>query len=504
MIHGMSLLDKGSLPLVELEDIVKIYPDGVKALQGVSLRIYPGEVHALLGENGAGKTTLMRILYGEIKPSKGSIVVDGKKVRFHTPLDAIRTGISMIYQHPRMVPTLTIKDNIDIYLENARVPRGERSERLREAQQLTGFTIPYNHVVEDVPLGVLQRSEIVRSIAAGSRVLILDEPTTNLTPIEVMGLFNAIRNMKRRGISVIYITHRLPEVMEIADTVTVLRKGKVVKGQIPVRTVTMDELARLMVGELPKPSLKQSHKTRNKLLEINNLVVEGRITLRIEKLELYGGEILGVAGVEGNGQEELVKSILGLLEPVMGEVKLMGERIKDPRDFFQRGGAYVPGDRSKALVQWFSIADNLAFLLYAHGGPILLTPGKMTSTFEAIRGQYNIVAQSPWSRISTLSGGNQQKLLVGSQLGLNPRVLLAVNPTRGLDVATTNYVRNLLVERASKGTGIILVSSDLDEILEISDKIIVLYKGRVAGEVLRGEATPDRIGVLMGGGANAG
>ncbi|MCE4622626.1 MAG: ABC transporter ATP-binding protein [Desulfurococcales archaeon] len=497
-------MEETTKPLIELRSIVKIYPDGVKALQRVSLKVYPGEVHALLGENGAGKTTLMRILYGEIKPTSGDILIEGRPAKFNTPLDAIREGISMIYQHPRMVPTLTIMENIDLYFDNAGIPRDERKRRLYEAQELTGFDIPYNLLVEDASLGVLQRAEIVRSIAAGSRVLILDEPTTNLTPIEVEGLFKAIRNMKKKGISVIYITHRLPEVKEIADTVTVLRKGKVVKGAMPIHSVSMEELARLMVGELPKPTAKQSYRKNKKIIEIKNLIVEGRIALRINKLELYEGEILGIAGVEGNGQDELVKAILGILKPKQGEVKLLGERVKGPRDFLLRGGAYVPGDRTKALVQWFSIAENLAFLIYAHSGPNLLTPGKLASTYEMIRRQYNVVAQSPWSQISTLSGGNQQKLLVGSQLSLNPRVLLAVNPTRGLDVATTNYVRSLLIKYASKGTGVLLVSSDLDEILEISDRILVLYKGRIAGELSREEATPERIGVLMGGGSDNG
>lgn len=497
-------MGKEALPVVSLEDIVKVYPDGVKALDGVTLRVYKGEVHALLGENGAGKTTLMRILYGEIKPTRGRILLEGRQVRFNTPLDAIRSGIAMIYQHPRMVPTLTIRENIELYMDNAGVPRGEREKRLKTAEEITGFNIPYDLQVEDAPIGVLQRAEIIRSIAAGGRILILDEPTTNLTPLEVEGLFNAIRNMKERGLSVIYITHRLPEVKAIADTVTVLRKGRVVGEGIPAREASLEELARLMVGQLPEPKPKPPARRGRPVIEVRNLRVRGRISLDIESLALYEGEILGVAGVEGNGQDELVASILGLLKPLEGEVLLLGEQVRGPRDFLIRGGAYIPGDRTRALVPWMSIAENLAFLVYAHKGPSLLTPGRILSLYEEIRKRYNVVARSPWAQISTLSGGNQQKLLVGSQLSLRPKAIIAVNPTRGLDIATTSYVRRLLVEHALKGAGVLLVSSDLDEILDVSDRIIVLYRGRIAGMLSREEASPERIGVLMGGGGSGG
>ncbi|MCE4600136.1 MAG: ABC transporter ATP-binding protein [Desulfurococcales archaeon] len=487
-------------PIVEMKNIVKVYPDGVKALDGVSLRLYRGMVHALLGENGAGKTTLMRILYGEIKPSRGEIYVDGEPVRFHTPIDAIRKGIAMIYQHPRMVPTLTIGENIDLYFDSAGIPPEERQERLKRAEEVTGFHIPLDSRVEDSPIGVLQRAEIVRSLAAGSRVMILDEPTTNLTPLEVEGLFKAIDRMKTNGVAIVYITHRLPEIERIADIVTVLRKGRVVASEVPRESLTREELARLMVGEIPQPARRTERKIGKPIVKIKSLRARKRIQLAIEELEVREGEILGVAGVEGNGQEELVYSILGVIEPEAGTVELLDKRVQGPSDFLARGGAYVPGDRTKALVSWFSIAENLAFLVYAHEGPSFMPPTMLSRLYAEIRDAFKIVAKSPWAPVATLSGGNQQKLLVGSQLYLKPRVIVAVNPTRGLDVATTRYVRNLLVEYASKGAAVILVSSDLDEILEVSDRIIVLYKGRVSGELAREEATPERLGVLMGGG----
>ncbi len=487
----------------ELKGIVKVYPDGVKALDGVDFKLCEGEVHALLGENGAGKTTLMRILYGEIRPTRGEIIIGGRRVRLAGTIDAIRRGVSMVYQHPRMVPTLTVKDNMELYFRSAGIPLREAWERLRWAEEVTGFKAPLDERVEDLPLGAIQRAEILRSLAAGARILILDEPTTNLTPLEVDGLFQAIENMKREGIAVAYITHRLPEVKKIADRVTVLRKGRVVASEVDPDRVDVEELARLMVGDVPPPVERKAKPQGSSevVLEVRRLRVRGRIEVRVDGLEVRSGEILGVAGVEGNGQEELVAAIVGLLKPLEGEVRLLGRVNPSVREFRSVGGAFIPGDRGKALLHSFSVAENIAFLLYAHRGPNLLTPGRLSRLYSRVAGEYRVAAGGPWTPASSLSGGNQQKLLVGSQLTLKPRLLVAVNPTRGLDVATTRYVRSLISKLAESGAGILLVSSDLEEILELSDRIAVMYKGRVTGILDRGEATPERLGVLMGGAA---
>ena len=492
----------GTRVAAELRGIVKVYPDGVRALDGVDLRLYAGMVHAILGENGAGKTTLMRILYGEIKPTRGEVIVEGERVRFRGTIDAIRRGVAMVYQHPRMVPTLTVRENIELYFDSAGIPRSERDRRLEWAERVTGFKVAYDDYAGELPLGMLQRAEILRSLAAGARILILDEPTTNLTPGEVEGLFKAIRGMKREGLAIAYITHRLPEVKAIADTVTVLRKGKVVSSELDPRAVSEEELAKLMVGELPETSKREAGArvgSGRVLLRIRDLLVRGRIEVEIDGLELREGEILGVAGVEGNGQEELVSAIIGLIKPIRGRVEVLGLVNPSPSEFLRAGGAYIPGDRVRALIQGFSVAENLAFLLYAHGGPRLITPGTLEGIYEEVAREYRVVAEGPWVPVSSLSGGNQQKLIVGTQLYLRPRILVAVNPTRGLDVATTRYVRGLIARLADEGAGVLLVSSDLDEILELSDRIAVMHRGRITGILPRSEATPEKLGVLMGG-----
>ncbi len=485
--------------VAELKGIVKIYPDGVKALDGVDLVLEEGRVHAVLGENGAGKTTLMRILYGEIRPTRGEIRVMGRRARFKSTIDAIRMGVSMVYQHPRMVPTLTVRENMSLYFDSAGLG-GEAWDRLEWATRVTGFEVPLDEVAENLPLGVLQRAEILRSLAANARILILDEPTTNLTPAEVDGLFNAIERMKREGLAIAYITHRLPEVERIADTVTVLRRGRVVASGLNPRKVPREELAKLMVGDLPAQGVKGARRPgAGKVLELRGVKARGRVEVHIEELEVREGEVLGVAGVEGNGQDELVMLILGLLQPAQGSVRVLGMESVTPRRFLSGGGAFIPGDRGRALIQHFSIAENIAFLLYAHRGPTMLTPGRLESLYRSIAEEYRVVAEGPWVPVSSLSGGNQQKLLVGTQLHLKPKLLVAVNPTRGLDVATTRYVRALIDELASQGAGVLLASSDLDEVLELSDRIAVMYKGRITGVLSRGEASPERLGVLMGG-----
>ncbi len=489
--------------ILEARDIVKVYPDGVRALDGVSLRLYSGMVHAVLGENGAGKTTLMRILYGEIRPTRGQLFVCGRPVRFRGTVDAIRNGIAMVYQHPRMVPTLTVWENMALYFNSAHVPLSEARSNLEKAEEMTGFHVPLDERVEDLPLGAVQRAEILRSLAAGARVLILDEPTTNLTPLEVEGLFRAIKRMKEEGIAIAYITHRLPEVKEIAEKVTVLRRGKMVASELDPSRVTLNELARLMVGELPAEAARKAVEAKGQpILELEGIRARGRLELVVDRLVVREGEILGVAGVEGNGQEELVGVIVGLLKPEAGRVRVLGAEGPLPTNrFLTGGGAFVPGDRKKALLTGFTVAENLAFLVYTHSGPLLLTPGRLASLYERIASEYKVKAESPWTPVESLSGGNQQKLLVGSQLFLRPKLLVAVNPTRGLDVATTRYVRNLIAGLAGEGAGVLLVSSDLDEIMELSDRIAVIHRGRITGVLDRAEATPERLGVLMGGGA---
>ncbi len=487
-------------PLVSMRGITKVYPDGVKALDGVDFDLYPGEVHSLLGENGAGKTTLMRILYGEIRPTSGRILVEGREVRWRGPWDAIRAGIAMVYQHFRLVETLTVEENLLIYLSSLGLGRAEARRRIGEAMERLGLEVPLDAVVGDLPMGVRQRVEILKAISGGARVLILDEPTSNLTPLEVEALFGVIERLKSMGVSVVYITHKLWEVTRISDRITVLRRGRVV-ATLRNEGVSEEELARLMVGELAEQAAsgRRGRPGRPALVVRNLRVVVGGVErVKGVSLTVREGEILGVAGVAGNGQEELVAAILGLLKPVEGEVLLWGRPVRSPRDFYRLGGGVIPGDRSQVLAAEMSVGENAAFIYYTGSNKLPLTPGEMARLYEEIRDRFQLVAPGPWAPVGRLSGGNQQKVVVGSEVLRGPRMLVAVNPTQGLDVATTRFVRRLLSDLASRGVAVLLVSADLDEVLELSDRVVVMSGGRVTGELARGEATPEKVGVLMG------
>ena len=489
--------------LVEMKSIVKVYPDGVRALDGVDFDLVEGEVHALLGENGAGKTTLMRILYGEIKPTSGTIIVNGKEARWRGPWDAIRAGIAMVYQNFRLVDTLTVKENILIYLSSLGVSKAEAESRVSRVAKDLGLTIPMETRVEELPMGVRQRVEIVKALSGGARVLILDEPTSNLTPLEAEGLFRLIEKLKKRGVGVVYITHKLREVMRIADRVTILRRGRVVGRSVRGDSLFSEEkLASLMVGEVIAPRRNLGEPGRREVLRVESLTVEdegGLVRVKGINLNVLEGEIVGIAGVAGNGQEELVEAIIGVRRPSKGSIYVNGVRVRNARDFYRAGGGFIPGDRVKALAQDLSVADNAAFIYYTGSGGVLITPSRLKNLFYRLVKEFGLKAMTPSTPIGRLSGGNQQKVLVGSEFLRSFKVLVAVNPTQGLDVATTAFVRDLIVKASHEGIGVLLVSTDLDEVLELSHRVLVMSGGRIVGELRRGEATPEKVGVLMGG-----
>ncbi|MCE4612143.1 MAG: ABC transporter ATP-binding protein [Desulfurococcales archaeon] len=496
-------MSKGSRKLVEMRGIVKVYPDGVKALDKVDFDLAEGEVHALLGENGAGKTTLMRILYGEIRPTSGMIIVRGKEARWRGPWDAIKAGIAMVYQNFRLVDALTVRENLLIYLSSLGVSRSEAESRIMSVAEDLGLSIPMEARVEDLPMGVRQRVEIVKALSGGARVLILDEPTSNLTPLEAEGLFRLIEKLKKRGVGIVYITHKLREVMSIADRVTVLRKGRVVGRSVRGdRFFSEEKLASLMVGEVLAPQRSLGEPGKDEVLRVESLTVEsgeGVIRVRDVSFKVVAGEIVGVAGVAGNGQEELVEAIIGVRKPSKGSVYVNGVRVRSARDFYRAGGGFIPGDRVRALAHELSVADNAAFIYYTGSRAILMTPSRVKQLFHRLVREFGLKAMSPSTPVGRLSGGNQQKVLVGSEFLRGFRVLVAVNPTQGLDVATTAFVRDLIVKASREGVGVLLVSTDLDEVLELSHRILVMSGGRVVGELRRGEASPERVGVLMGG-----
>ncbi len=490
-------------PLVEMRGIVKVYPDGVKALDGVDFDVYRGEVHALLGENGAGKTTLMRILYGEIRATSGVILVDGRRVSWRGPWDAIRSGIAMVYQNFRLVEGLTVEENLLVYLSSLGLPRAEARRRVERVVEDLGLSVDMDAPVEKLPPGARQRVEIVKALSGGARLLILDEPTSNLTPLEARGLFKLIGKLREKGVAVVYITHKLREVVEVADRVTVLRRGKVVaRVSRGSEGFNEERLAALMVGEVPRPSSPASRPLGGEVLAVKDLYVagdDGSVRVKGVTFTVRGGEVLGIAGVAGNGQEELVEAIIGLRAPLRGYVEVLGRRVRSPRDFYEAGGAFIPGDRAKALSPELSVAENAAFIYYTASRALLLRPSRLASLFDKLVRSFGLKAGGPSTPVSSLSGGNQQKVLVGAEFMRGFKLLVAVNPTQGLDVATAAFVRRLIVEAASRGSAVLLISSDLDEVLELSHRVAVMSSGRIAGVLARGEATPERLGVLMGG-----
>ncbi|BAN91093.1 ABC transporter ATP-binding protein [Aeropyrum camini] len=485
---------------VAMRGIVKVYPDGVKALDNVDFTLRAGEVHALLGENGAGKTTLMRILYGEIKPTEGEIYVWGRKVSWRGPWDAIRNGIAMVYQQFRLVESMAVEENIAIYLSSLGLGRSEARRRTLETAERLGLEIDLGKTVAELPMGARQRVEIIKALSGGAKVLILDEPTSNLTLLEAEKLFSTLRLLRDMGVSVVYITHKLSEVLRVADRVTVLRRGRVSAVIEDVGRTSEEELARLMVGTLPPPTSRPPGKVGRKLLSVSkvSVVVDGVERVREVSIEVREGEIVGIAGVAGNGQEELVDAIIGLRRPVRGSIEVQGRRIEKSLDFYRAGGGYIAGDRGKVLAMDYSVAENIAFLYYTASKTLLLRRSKLEDLFRGLVERFRLVARSPWTPVGRLSGGNQQKVIVGSEVLRGFKLLVAVNPTQGLDIATTSFVRNILSELARQGAGILLVSTDLDEILELSDRIYVMSGGRVTGVPERGQATPEKLGVLMG------
>ncbi len=490
--------------VVLMKDIVKVYPDGTIALRGVSFELRRGEIHCLLGENGAGKTTLMKILAGILRPTSGEIYVRGRRVSFKSAAEALRNGIGMVQQHLALVPVMTVYENLVLGL--SRLPSREEIEEL---MRQTGLRVPLEAPVESLSFGVRQRAEILKMLLRRVDVLILDEPTTNLTPQEVRVLFETLRRLKREGKSIVFVSHKLREVMEIADRITVLRKGRLV-GTIYAGEASPEKLARMMVGRevvlrIEKPPAKPGEPA----LVVENLWVRsdlGEWAVKGVSLEVRRGEILGLAGVEGNGQRELVEAITGLRRAEKGRVVLLGKDATNwpPSRLYREGLSHIPEDRAAlGLVLDMSVAENsvLGMHRWKEFTSLLgrLVYGSVYRHAKRIVEEFEIVAPSLDTPARHLSGGNQQKLVAGRELSKKPAVIVAAQPTRGLDVAATEYIRRLLVELRSQGKAVLLVSSDLDEVLQLSDRVAVIYEGRIMGVVRPEEASIEEIGLMMGG-----
>jgi simple sugar transport system ATP-binding protein len=467
-------------------------------------------VHALLGENGAGKSTLMNVLYGLYRPDEGEILIDGKKTQFASPKDAIAAGIGMVHQHFMLVPVFTVAENVTLGMEETR-PSGllDRRKARRDVRELSrryGLAVDPDALVEDLPVGIQQRVEIIKALVREASVLILDEPTAVLTPAETEDLFRIIRQLKDGGTSIVFISHKLKEVQAIADTITVLRRGATVGEKPP--SATEDELAALMVGRNVQLKVsKDPAKPGDVVLDVEDLTVAdetGRIWVNEMSFQVRAGEILGLAGVQGNGQTELCEALLGLRPVSSGHIRLNDRDLthSTPRQRLHAGVAYIPEDRqADGLVSAFSVADNMILDSYDRppfSSGINLDLGAIASNAAMRVEEFDVRTQSADAPVGTLSGGNQQKVILARELGREHKVLVASQPTRGLDVGSIEFVHRRIVQQRDHGVAVLIVSSELDEIYALADRIAVMYEGRITG--FRPPSVPvEELGLLMAG-----
>ena len=495
---------------LEMLDIVKRFP-GVLANDQVNFDVKTGEVHALLGENGAGKSTLMKILYGLYQPNSGEIRLDGERVEIREPSDSIDLGIGMIHQHFMLVPTLTVAENVALGLKSSRGPLtdlGKVTDRIHELAELYGLEVDPDQLVWQLAVGEQQRVEIIKALYRGAALLILDEPTAVLTPQEVAEFFHILRQMAKEGHALIFISHKLHEVIEISDRVTVLRDGRVIAAQ-PTSETTKSDLARMMVGrEVGLSDRQEAVEPGPVRLRLTDLTADsdrGTQAVRGVNLEVHAGEVLGLAGVSGNGQRELAEVISGLRPATGGQVLLEDKDVTGatPDKIMEQGLSYIPEERNRdGMIGEFTVAENL--ILREHSKPpysrsIFLDFNRIEKESKELIKNFNVKTPSIDTPMKNLSGGNVQKAILARELSRRPNVLVAAQPTRGLDIGATEYVHQRLLQQRAEGGATLMISEDRDEILALSDRIAVMYEGQIMGEVLPAEATPETLGLLMAG-----
>lgn len=504
-------MNASATPVLEARNVTKIFP-GVVANEDVNLTLHKGEILALLGENGAGKSTLMNIIFGLYHPTHGEILVNGQPIVMKTPRDAIKLGIGMVHQHFQLVPVMTVTDNImlgDESIKNGLLDRRAVAALIRELSQRYGLEVDPDAVIEDLPVGVRQRVEILKALYRNAKILILDEPTAVLTPQEIEGLFDVMETLRRQGESIIFITHKLKEVLRIADRIMVLRGGRVV-GEADPKTATQQQLASMMVGrEVILTVDKGPAHPGEVVLGVERLTATndlGEPALRGVSFEVRAGEILGVAGVQGNGQTELVEVITGLRKADSGHVRISGVDMTNasPRRITHNGqSSHVPEDRhAYGMVDTYTVADNLVLNQYylppfARG--VTIQEKAIVEHAKALVETFDVRTPSIYTQGGSLSGGNQQKMVVAREFSRPINLLIASQPTRGIDVGSIEFIHNQIVAKRDEGVAVLLVSAELDEIMALSDRIAVMYKGEIIDIVERTGATREGLGLLMAG-----
>ena len=496
---------------LELRGITKRFP-GVVANDNVNLELNTGEVLSLIGENGAGKSTLMSVLYGMYKPDEGEILIDGAPLVFTSPADAIAAGIGMVHQHFMLVPVFTVAENVVLGVEPTgslgKLKIDEARRMVREISDKYNLDLDPDAVIEDLPVGVQQRVEIVKVLLRDAKVVVFDEPTAVLTPSEIIEFFEIVKTLVSAGRGVVFITHKLKEALNIADRIAVLRRGKVV-GEADPKTATESQIAEMMVGRPVQLTVdKNSAKSGDVVLKVTDLTVldaDGRTHVENVSFEVHSGEIVGIAGVQGNGQTELVEALTGLRKATSGVVALDGKDLthSDPRERHQMGMAHIPEDRQRqGLVGGLSVAENLVLTRYhddqfSHG--VIVDWEAADAIAETLITEYDIRTPSKETGVGTLSGGNQQKVIVARELSRDLRLTIAAQPTRGVDVGSIEYIHSRIVKERDAGTAVLIVSTELEEVMALSDRLLVMYRGKVVAELDPKKVTPMEVGLYMAG-----
>jgi ABC-type uncharacterized transport system ATPase subunit len=495
---------------VEMRGITKRFGE-VLANDRISLAIADKSIHAIIGENGAGKSTIMNILYGFYTADEGEILIDGQPRSINSPADAIRLGLGMVHQHFMLVEPLTVTENIVLGAEPTKgtsIDYRRARARVAELSQQYGLKIDPDSRIADLSVGQQQRVEILKTLYRGARILILDEPTAVLTPQEVGEIFSILRGLREQGKTIIIITHKLAEVLSLSNNITVMRDGKVV-GNLPTEGATAEGLARMMVGrDVLLRVKKEEAKPQGPVLTVRDLTLrgtEGKTILNGVTFEVRAGEILGIAGVEGNGQTELIEILAGLRKATSGKVLLEDKSIDDldTHERKRRGIAHIPEDRHRrGLLLNFDLASNS--ILGVHGdrpisGAVLLNNDVIVERAERLIREYDVRPSNITLPARVLSGGNQQKLIVAREFDIRPRLVLVAQPTRGVDIGATEFIHRKLIELRDAGTAVLLVSAELDEVLSLGDRVVVIYGGRLVGEVDPKSVSEEEIGLMMTG-----